>query len=41
MGTAVLIATHDRALVRRRSGRKVHLESGLLIHPEPTPAVMH
>jgi ABC-type ATPase involved in cell division len=41
MGTAVLIATHDRALVRRRSGRKVHLQSGLLIHPDPTPAVMH
>ena len=41
MGTAVLIATHDRALVRRRSGRKVHLEGGLLIHPDPTPAVMH
>jgi len=41
MGTAVLIATHDRALVRRRSGRKVHLDGGLLIHPDPTPAVMH
>jgi ABC-type ATPase involved in cell division len=40
MGTAVLIATHDRALVRRRSGRKLHLESGLLIQPDPTPAVM-
>jgi cell division transport system ATP-binding protein len=35
MGTAVLIATHDRALVQRRSGRKVHLDRGLLMHAAP------
>jgi cell division transport system ATP-binding protein len=41
MGTAVLIATHDRTLVRRRSGRKVHLDGGFLQQPSPTQAIMY
>ena len=41
MGTAVLIATHDRTLVRRRSGRKVHLDGGFLQHPSRTQAIMY
>jgi len=37
MGTAVLIATHDRALVRRKSGRRLHLEDGRLLPSDPAP----
>jgi cell division transport system ATP-binding protein len=37
-GTAVVIATHDRALLRRSSGRRLRLENGMLLHPSQAVA---
>ena len=37
-GTAVLIATHDRALLRRSPGRRLRLEKGMLLHPSQAVA---